>query len=344
MILKKIALWLGLFCFLFLLFFLVQIYELTRRPLLSTQSEPLVLEVKKNQSASSLAYLLQEKGISLSKNKILALINLKGWSSRLQAGVYEIRPGDSLLVFLEKVVKGDVVVETFRISEGSTLNHLLAQLSKAPFLGYSQETLALLEPLLKEQALQAKNLPSLEGLFLADTYQYLAGSTAAKLLRRANTALAQALMEAWKTRAEGLPYRSPYELLIAASILEKEAALPAERKLIAGVIVNRLYKRMPLQMDPTVIYGLGTAYHYPLSHQDLSVNSPYNTYRYYGLPPTPIAMVGKVAIESAAHPELKNFLYFVAKPDGSHHFSATYEEHKAAILLYRKENSKQETL
>ena len=128
-------------------------------------------------------------------------------------------------------------------------------------------------------------------------------------------------------------------MLIAASIIEKETAVPQERKLISGVVINRLNKHMPLQMDPTVIYAMGDTYKGSLTHEDLSINSPYNTYQNRGLPPTPIAMVGKEAIDAAAHPQLSNYLYFMARGDGTHQFSQTYEEQKQAINQYKGKGS-----
>ena len=135
-----------------------------------------------------------------------------------------------------------------------------------------------------------------------------------------------------------MPYQSPYELLIAASIIEKESALPAERRLISGVIVNRLHKHMPLQMDPTVIYALGPSYKGSLSHEQLSIDSPYNTYQYRGLPPTPIAAVSRDALNAARDPDTQGYLYFVAKGDGSHAFSLNYLAHRQAIQRYRSKH------
>lgn len=183
-----------------------------------------------------------------------------------------------------------------------------------------------------------KNYPSAEGLLLADTYQYQGGSSSKALLEQAHRNLLNYLNISWTNRAANLPYKTPYELLIAASIIEKETAIAQERKLISGVMVNRLKKKMPLQMDPTVIYGLGNQYTGKLTHNDLLIESPYNSYLNRGLPPTPIAMVGKEAIDAAAHPQLSNYLYFVAKGDGTHQFSETYEQQKQAINQYRRKD------
>lgn len=171
-----------------------------------------------------------------------------------------------------------------------------------------------------------------EGLYLADTYQYNAGSDAETLLLSAHINLKKCLFNAWEQRNLSLPYTSPYELLIVASILEKESALNEDKRLISGVIVNRLRKNMPLQMDPTVIYGLQDKYKGKLSHDDLQIESEYNTYRKRGLPPTPIAIVSCESINAASQPNLTDYLYFVAKKNsGKHIFSKTYLEHRKAI-------------
>ena len=178
-----------------------------------------------------------------------------------------------------------------------------------------------------------------EGLLLADTYQYNAGSTSKTLLKQAHHNLIQYLDGVWKSRDPNLPYKTPYELLTAASIIEKETALASERQLISGVVVNRLKKGMPLQMDPTVIYSLQEKYTGKLSHNDLQVDSPYNSYKHRGLPPGPIAMVGKDSINAAAHPQWSNYLYFVARGDGGHHFSETYVQQINAINKYQHKDS-----
>ena len=214
--------------------------------------------------------------------------------------------------------------EPFRIIEGTTQAQVSTNLEHAVYLTYHENDW---------QAIAA-TFPSAEGLLLADTYLYDAGSQSSDLLQRAHKNLQQFLASSWQQRSSDLPYKTSYELLIAASILEKEAAKPREKRLIAGVIVNRLRKNMPLQMDPTVIYALGTHYTGKLSRDDLHIDSPYNTYRYRGLPPTPIAMVGKDAIDAAAHPEPTDYLYFVARGDGTHYFSVTYEQQKQAISRY----------
>ncbi|ARH00203.1 endolytic transglycosylase MltG [Legionella micdadei] len=301
-------------------------YSIFLKPMIDKTSAPITIIVDRNTSASDFVRMLESKQLVSSHRLFLSLIRFKGLAHRLKAGIYQITPGESALHFLYKVEAGEVLVESFRIIEGTNLNQVSINLQNAPYLEYKPSDWL---PIIGTHS-------SAEGLLLADTYNYNAGSEAKFLLRLANQKLQQYLSESWQNRSPNLPYQTPYELLIAASILEKEASIPAEKKIISGVIVNRIKKNMPLQMDPTVIYALGKNYTGKLTHEDMSVNSPYNTYLHRGLPPTPIAMVGKEAIDAAAHPLVTNYLYYVAKGDGSHYFSETYEEQKKAIEQYQK--------
>ena len=176
---------------------------------------------------------------------------------------------------------------------------------------------------------------SYEGWYLPDTYFYDQHRPSLMLLDRAHQAMIEVLQSEWAIRQPDLPYQSPYEALIMASLIEKETAIGSERAQIAGVFVRRLNKRMRLQTDPTVIYGLGAGFDGNLRRADLRRDSPYNTYTRHGLPPTPIAMPGRAAIHAALHPASGDTLYFVAKGDGSHYFSSTLEEHQRAVRRYQ---------
>ena len=174
-----------------------------------------------------------------------------------------------------------------------------------------------------------------EGLFFPDTYHFPRATTDKEFLQRAYQRLQTVLEEEWQQRAENLPYQSAYEALIMASIIEKETGLASERETIAGVFVRRLNKKMKLQTDPTVIYAMGQQFDGNIRKKDLSIDSPYNTYRYKGLPPTPIALAGREAIYAALQPQDGKALYFVAKGDGSHYFSETLAEHNSAVAKYQ---------
>jgi len=305
------------------------LYGLVNAPLLNSESAPEFICLDKSATAYQFVRILKEKKLIHSTKLFLWMIRSQGLAHHLKAGVYQIQPGETANQLLKRIVAGDVVTENFTIIAGTTQQRVAQDLAKAIYMDYHPEDWLAIKG----------NYASAEGLLLADTYQYRGGSRSQSLLAQANKNLMNYLTDSWTHRAANLPYQTPYELLVAASIIEKESAIAQERKLIAGVMVNRLKKNMPLQMDPTVIYALGSAYRGKLSHNDLKIDSPYNSYRYRGLPPTPIAMIGKEAIDAAAHPEMSNYLYFVAKGDGSHQFSETYEQQKKAINQYQRKDS-----
>lgn len=311
---------------LFLVYVAYSFYEITVVPLRTNSNTPVIIRLDKTASAHQFVRILKEKGVMRSTQFFLLMIRFEGLAHQLKAGVYQIKPGETAIQLLKRVTLGDVITLNFSIIAGTTQQKIAHDLSVAPYIDYHHDDWLSI----KNSYLNA------EGLVLADTYQYRGGSSSKTLLEQAHKNLLAYLNQNWENRASGLPYKTPYELLIAASVIEKETAVPSERKLISGVMVNRLKKYMPLQMDPTVIYGLGDQYKGKLSHNDLLIDTPYNSYRYRGLPPTPIATVGKEAIEAAAHPTFSNYLYFVAKGDGTHQFSETYEQQKRAINQYQR--------
>lgn len=302
------------------------VYRFINQPMVVSASKPVIIHIDKAMSAGAFVHLLKEQRLIVSERFLLMFIRAQGLAQQLKAGIYEVKPGESTLHFLYRVIAGDVLVETFPIIEGTTQAQVSVNLQQAPYLNYHPSDWSAI----------AGDFPTAEGLLLADTYRYDAGSDSHPILQQAHANLVQYLEWSWQHRTPELPYTSAYQMLVAASILEKEASIPAEKRLISGVIVNRLRKNMPLQMDPTVIYALGTQYTGKLTRENLSVDSPYNTYRTRGLPPTPIAMVGKDAIDAAAHPTLTNYFYFVARGDGSHYFSANYSEQQQAVYRFLK--------
>ncbi len=302
----------------------VKLYRLFYQPMLTENNQSNIVQIDHAMSASAFTHRLKSRQLIASDRLFLLLIRAQGFADKLKAGVYQIKQHESAEQFLYRVVTGDVLVESFKIIEGTTQRQISANLTKAKFLTYNDSDW---------QAIDV-NQPSAEGLLLADTYNYDAGSEAKVLIQHAHAKLQDYLNDSWQHRDLGLPYKTPYELLVVASILEKETASAEEKRIISGVIVNRLRKGMPLQMDPTVIYALGLAYQDKLAKQDLHVTSPYNTYKNRGLPPTPIAMVGKEAITAAAHPQTHDYLYFVASGNGCHVFSSTYDQQRQAIARY----------
>ncbi len=238
--------------------------------------------------------------------------------------------------FMDQILSGKVIQYSITIVEGWNIYQLLDVLKADPHIKQT------LQGLSHKQIMQRIGYPEMhpEGRFYPDTYHFPKGLTDVEFLQRAYGAMQQKLAAEWEKRAVGLPYKTPYEALIMASIVEKETGLPSERQAIAGVFVRRLEKRMRLQTDPTVIYGLLPNFDGNIRRRDLRRDTPYNTYRRRGLPPTPIAMPGGDAIHAALHPADGDKLYFVSRGDGSHHFSATLEEHNRAVIKYQLKGRK----
>ncbi|WP_034474175.1 endolytic transglycosylase MltG [Aestuariibacter salexigens] len=250
----------------------------------------------------------------------------------IKTGTYAIEPGDSLQSLLDKFYQGDEKQFAVSLIEGLTLQQWLETLAAEPQLSANDL------PVLQHVAmLLANELPgkTLEGWLMPDTYFFTAGTEAENILIRAYESMQAYLQSAWQERQQGLPYDSAYDALIMASIIEKETGLASERAQIGGVFINRLRKNMRLQTDPTVIYGLGERFDGNLTRAHLREATPYNTYVIKGLPPTPIAMPGKAAIDAALHPLDTEALYFVSRGDGSHYFSRTLDEHNQAVRKYQ---------
>jgi len=244
----------------------------------------------------------------------------------LKAGLYELS-SDSVLNNIKKINQGQQISFSFTIIEGQALRDVLNTLSTSTHLQNDLKLEQLGEQIIGKQT-------HLEGWLFPDTYHYHSNDTASSLLKRAAQKMQQTLADAWQQRASDLPYDTAYEALIMASIIEKETALASERPLIASAFINRLNTNMRLQTDPTVIYGLGEDFDGDIKRKDLRNYTPYNTYRINGLPPTPIAMPSKEAILAAVNPPKSEYVYFVAKGDGSHQFSTTLKQHNAAVNQY----------
>jgi UPF0755 protein len=255
-----------------------------------------------------------------------------GQATKIRAGSYEVDRTITPRSLLQKMVQGDETMAMVRLIEGWTFRQVKAELAKAPGL---QSTIAGMSDDQIMAALGVSGRPA-EGSFFPDTYAYARGSKDLAVLRRAHRAMQKRLADAWAARMPSLPLRSEADLLILASIVEKETGAASDRGKVAGVFVNRLKIGMPLQTDPTVIYGLGEAFDGNLRKRDLQTDTPYNTYTRMGLPPTPIAMPGKASLVAAGNPDPTKALYFVAKGDGSSAFSETLTEHNRAVNKYQR--------
>jgi UPF0755 protein len=294
-------------------------------------SAPLRFKVAPGSRFSRVAAELAAQGIVEQPRTWVLYARWKGLATAIKAGEYEIDPGASARSLLEKLVSGQVVLHSFTIVDGWRAEDMLAALRRDPDIAATADASA-------QDLMSRLGVPGLdpEGQFLPETYRFPEGTPELEILRQAHAALAHELESAWAGRDPTLTLKNAAELLIVASIVQKESGLPQELPKIAGLYLHRLRIGMRLQADPTVIYGLGEHYDGQLHSVDLHTDGPYNTYLRAGLPPTPIALAGAAAIRAAAHPENTDALYFVASPkdDGSHIFSATLEEQNAAVARY----------
>lgn len=291
----------------------------------------IIFQIKPGTSFKHIATDMEKQHLLTNKLAFIIYGRIKNKTGKIQAGEYEITSGTSPIEMLNQFIEGKVTQYTFSIIEGWTFRQLIKAIVGTPSLQISIKDLS--DEAIMER-LGYKGVHP-EGRFFADTYQFPKGTSDIVFLKRAYQRMEQVLAEEWSEKDENLPYKNDYEALIMASIIEKETGLASEREQIAGVFVRRLQKKMRLQTDPTVIYGLGDKYKGNITRKHLSQKTPYNTYRIMGLPPTPIAMPGREAIHAALHPAKGNSLYFVAKGDGSHYFSETLAEHSTAVKKYQ---------
>jgi UPF0755 protein len=299
---------------------------------LNLPEEGMEYVVEPGRALGVIARDLENRGILSSARYLVLMGRLTRSTGRIQAGTYHLTPGTTPEALLRQMVEGKVAQYPLTLVEGWNFRQVLQAVAAHPRLKQTLTT-----GLSNEEIMERLGYPGVhpEGRFFPDTYRFPQGLTDVAFLQRAYRAMEERLAFEWEGRDVGLPYRNAYEGLIMASIVEKETGLASERPAIAGVFVRRLQKRMRLQTDPTVIYGLGVDFDGNLRRRDLEARNPYNTYRIRGLPPTPIAMPGGDALHAAFHPAPGNALYFVARGDGSHHFSATLEEHNAAVVKYQ---------
>ncbi len=306
-------------------------YEITR-PLNITDDRIYVLE--QGQSVSDFARKLTEDGYVKNSKIVIWTARLGNIDRKFKAGEYRFNPDDNLLDVLDNIVNGRSIIYTVQFIEGWTFDDFLEQLRSKSNIEHTLVDIPNDEILSTLQI--AEEHP--EGWFFPDTYNYSSGQSDAVILLTAYNNMKHSLESEWENRRPDLPYKTAYEGLIVASIIQKESNVISEYPIIAGVVVNRLRKRMRLQMDPTVIYGLHK-FDGILKKSHLDADTPYNTYTRYGLPPTPIAMPGLDALRAAANPAETSALYFVAQGDGTHKFSDTLEEHVKAVRKYRKKKS-----
>jgi UPF0755 protein len=298
---------------------------------LKLSAPSLDLSIEPGTTPRGIAQAVADTGVDVQPRLLYWWFRVSGQSRQIRAGSYELERGVTPQTLLNVLVRGEEATRSLVLVEGWNIRQVRAALAKADQL--KAETADLTDEALMEKLGRPGQHP--EGRFFPDTYTYSKNSTDTALLRRAMRAMDRKLAAAWAARASDLPFKSPDEALILASIVEKETGKAGDRPQIASVFVNRLRVGMPLQTDPTVIYGLGERYSGKLTRAHLKEATPYNTYMISGLPPTPIAMVGREAIHAALNPVAGNSLYFVARGDGSHVFSDDLEAHNNAVREFQ---------
>ena len=292
---------------------------------------PVEVEIPRGAGFRTAVDQLEKAGVGVRRYEFEMLARALGRSRDIKAGNYQIAEALTPVELLDKLTRGDVAQAELRLIEGWTFSQFRAALDASPDLRHDTTGLEDAQVLASLQAPEAHP----EGLFFPDTYLFARGASDLAVLRRAYHAMQRHLKEEWETRDPEVPYQTPYEGLIMASIIEKETGKPEERDLIGGVLVNRLRIGMRLQVDPTIIYGLGTEFDGNLTKRHLLEDGPYNSYTRAGLPPTPIAMPGLASLRAAVRPGKTQSLYYVSRGDGSSHFSRSLDEHNRAVSKYQ---------
>ena len=310
--------------------------EFVDTPVNVTQDQ--LLTIERGTTGSKLAALLEQEKILEHADLLPWLLKLQPQLNKVKAGTYSLTGVKTLQDLLDMINSGKEAQFSVKFIEGKTFKEWRKNLENAPHLKQTlqdktdKEIMALLDiPAVAKAVYEWNNM---EGWLYPDTYNYTPNSTDLELLKRSATRLQKALDKAWNERDENLPLADPYQMLILASIVEKETGIAAERPQVASVFINRLKANMKLQTDPTVIYGMGESYTGNIRKKDLETITPYNTYMIEGLPPTPIAMVSESALQAVAHPAKTDFYYFVADGSGGHKFTRNLNEHNKAVQEY----------
>ena len=305
-------------------------------PVNATQDQ--LLTIERGTTGSKLAVLLEQEKILEHADLLPWLLKLQPQLNKVKAGTYSLTGVKTLQDLLDIINSGKEAQFSVKFIEGKTFKEWRKNLENAPHLKQTlqgksdKEIMALLDiPAVAKAVYEWNNM---DGWLYPDTYNYTPNSTDLELLKRSTTSLQKALDKAWSERDENLPLADPYQMLILASIVEKETGIAAERPQVASVFINRLKANMKLQTDPTVIYGMGERYTGNIRKKDLETMTPYNTYMIEGLPPTPIAMVSESALQAVAHPAKTDFYYFVADGSGGHKFTRNLNEHNKAVQEY----------
>lgn len=295
-------------------------------------AEPVAFAVRSGSGVKSSARQITAAGVPLNETLFSLLVRVSGNSGDIKAGHYELEPEATPMRLMNKLTRGEFVQEGLTIIEGWTFSQMREALKAHS--GLERDAAKLSDQALLKVLGATYVFP--EGLFFPDTYHFAKGANELQIYRQAYAQMIKRLNQHWEKRDSELPYKSAYEALIMASIIEKETGKSSERDMIAGVFINRLKKGMLLQTDPTVIYGMGKAYKGNIRKRDLLKDTPYNTYTRRGLPPTPIALPGAQSLLAAFYPAKTKAIYFVARGDGSSQFSDTLVDHNRAVDQYQR--------
>jgi UPF0755 protein len=303
-----------------------------QQPITEPGHAPIDFTIEAGSTVRGSAQQIANAGVPINPVLFTWLARLTGKASRLKAGSYELKPATTPLSLVGQLARGEFAQESLIIIEGWTFQQMRQAIAGHPALKHDTERWTEKELLAKV----APDFKAAEGLFFPDTYLFAKGSSDLQIYRQANAQLLKKLNDGWSHRDISVPYRSPYQALIVASIVEKETGQKSERDMIAGVFVNRLKLGMLLQTDPTVIYGMGDKYQGQIHKRDLQTDTPYNTYTRAGLPPTPIALPGDAALAAALNPAKTDALYFVSRKDGTSQFSDNLDDHNHAVSQYQR--------
>lgn len=303
-----------------------------QQPITDQDQGAIEFSIKPGSSVRGTAQQIASAGVPINPLMLELLARTSGKSAKLKAGNYELKPATTPLKLIGQLVRGEFAQESLAIIEGWTFKQMRQAIAEHPALKH--DTLQLPDKELLGNVAPDYKFP--EGLFFPDTYLFAKGASDLQIYKQAHAILLKRLNESWTKRDPSLPYKTPYEALIMASIVEKETGQKSERDMIAGVFINRLKRGMLLQTDPTVIYGMGEQYKGQIRKRDLQTDTPYNTYTRAGLPPTPIALPGAAALAAAFNPAKTESLYFVSRGDGTSHFSGNLDDHNRAVNKYQR--------
>lgn len=307
-------------------------YYWAHRPIIVPGHASIEFSINPNSSVLSSMQQVADAGVPVFPVLLAGLAGLSGKAHRLKAGSYELKPGTTPLELIDQLVRGEFAQESLSIIEGWTFRQMRQAVAAHPALKHDTVSLSDKELMVKIGSEYA--LP--EGLFFPDTYLFAKGASDLQIYRQAHALLLKSLDEAWKKRDSSVPYKTPYEALVMASIVEKETGQKSERRMIAGVFMNRLKRGMLLQTDPSVIYGMREKFNGNIRKKDLETDTPYNTYTRLGLPPTPIALAGAESVAAVMNPAKTESLYFVARGNGTSQFSTNLTDHNRAVNKYQR--------